>query len=56
MIPQLISIGLMTLGLGAAMAKHGEPKTSNYNVGVQIVSTVINITILYFGGFWDCFL
>ena len=43
---------LMFLGLGIAMAKHGERRTDNYNFWVTLFSTAIVLFILYKGNFF----
>ena len=56
MMPQLTMLGLLFLGLGINLAKHGEPKSEDYNFVLSLITTGISITILYYGGFWDVIL
>lgn len=51
-IPQLIYLALTMLGLGIAMAQHGEPKKGTVNAFHSIIATAILIGLLYWGGFF----
>lgn len=53
MIPQLIYLALTVLGLGLHVAKHGEPKENKYNVLRYLFNSIVTITILYYGHFFD---
>lgn len=51
--PQIIYIGLVTLGLGYSLAKDGQPKTGRHDfVGHGVVASLI-IGLLYWGGFFS---
>ncbi len=50
-IPQFILLALIVLGMGTAAVKHGEPQP-NYNFVATLVSAVIQIAILAWGGFF----
>lgn len=50
--PQLLFLVLTCLGVGISLAKHGEKKEGNYNFYTSLVSAVIYILILYWGGFF----
>lgn len=50
--PQLILLGLMVLATGMHLAKHGEPKPGNWHFGYAVVSDIITISLLYWGGFF----
>lgn len=50
---QIVYLGLMILGIGITLAKHGEPKEGNYNVIVTIISVAIEIAIVAAGGFFS---
>ena len=54
MWPQLIYLGLIILALGLHIGLHGQPQ-KNYNAFTQLVSSIISVGILYWGGFFDCF-
>ena len=49
--PQIIIICLSAMALGITLAKNGEPE-GNYCFGSTLFATVINISILYWGGFF----
>jgi hypothetical protein len=55
MLPQFVMVCLVFIGLGMAIAKHGDPKTGNENFFVTLISTAIGHAILYWGGFYDVF-
>lgn len=50
--PQGIILGLMLLADGMALAKHGEPKESDYNILASLAGTAIMVGLLYWGGFF----
>ncbi len=52
MIPQFIVLGLMCLSLGIEMARHGKPKEGNHSFFIQLTSSAITFSILYWGGFF----
>lgn len=39
---------LQVLGLGIAMAKHGEPRNEKYSFWTTLVASAISFTLLYF--------
>ena len=49
--PQIVLLILYAFGLGVAAVKHGEPR-DNYNFWTTLFATVIEILLLYWGGFW----
>lgn len=51
-VPQIIVIVLYALGIGIAMCKHGEARTDKYNFFTALISTAINIGLLWWGGFF----
>lgn len=53
MIPQLILIFFMMFNIVINTIKHGEDKKQEYNIWTTIIAVIINIIILYCGGFWD---
>ena len=53
MMPQIIYVILTILGMGIVIAKHGSPKEGNYNFLHSLIVTAIQISILYWGGFFD---
>ena len=50
--PQIITICLMNFGLIWALVKDGKPKEGNYSFIETLVGTLINIALLYWGGFF----
>ena len=55
MIPQIIYLVMSLLGLGVIIERHGKPKTGNNNVWMDLLATIIIYSLLYSGGFFDCF-
>lgn len=49
---QIIYIGMIVLGLGISVGKHGQPKEERYNGWVSLIAAAIDITILALGGFF----
>jgi hypothetical protein len=44
---------MLAMSLGIDLAKHGEPKTGNYNFWTGLISLIIQTGILAWGGFWS---
>lgn len=55
MVPQLLYLGLMLLELGIALGKHGEPRTGKHSFFRSTFGFALISTILYYGGFFNCF-
>jgi len=53
MWPQITVIVIITINLSIALLKHGEPRTDNHNFGLTLISALIQIALLYYGGFWS---
>lgn len=51
-LPQLIYLIMLALGLGIAMAKHGEPRPP-HDAGAALIGICIVLTLLYWGGFFS---
>ena len=51
MWPQWTFIFLLTLGLGLALGKHGDPR-SNWSFWATLFNSVITFALLYYGGFF----
>lgn len=49
---QIALTALYLLSLGMHLAKHGEPKTGKYSFWMALVASAIELTLLYFGGFY----
>lgn len=47
---QIIYLGIVLMGVGIAIGKHGESQ-GNYNGWVTLISAAIQITLLALGGF-----
>lgn len=56
MIPQLIVLGIGILSLGLHMGKDGQSTNQKYNWITKIITMIISWGVLYWGGFFDCFL
>ena len=56
MVAAIILLCLMVLGLGIALAKHGQPRKDPYNFWTQLISFIISIVLLYFAHFFDIFI
>jgi hypothetical protein len=52
---QILYLALLALEFGHTIAKHGQPK-GNYNAGLYFLDGLFVLSILYWGGFFDCFL
>jgi len=50
--PQIIWIVLVGIILFWTAYKHGQPKEGKYNFWEQIVSTILTVALLYWGGFF----
>lgn len=53
MIPQIIYLTLWFIGLIMISNKHGKQKTDKHNVFESLFHSLIVMSILYFGGFFD---
>ena len=53
MIPQIIILAFMMISLGAHIARHGEPTDIKYNGIGKLIMIIVNVSILYWGGFFD---
>ena len=52
MIPQLIILVLVCVNFGLALAKHGESRITNQNAWHDLISAIIFIALLWWGGFF----
>lgn len=52
-IPQIIYIVLLALALGLSLAEHGELQVKRENFWTTFVSVLIQLAILYWGGFFS---
>lgn len=51
--PQLIFLFITFIGLGAVSEKHGEKKTGEWNFWKVLLSEIISLSLLYWGGFFN---
>lgn len=51
-IPQIIILAIYLLSLGASLANHGNEKISKTNFGEHLIIVMINLGLLYWGGFF----
>ena len=52
MLPQIILLSLVLIGLLITANLHGKERP-NYNFWLSLISNVITLAILYWGGFFD---
>lgn len=50
---QIVIVVFYAMGLGIGIAEHGKEKKGKNNVIYVIISLIINLTILYKGGFFN---
>lgn len=55
MIPQLIYLSLIFIGLLLNAHMHNKPRKGEYSFWMSFLNAVINLSLLYFGGFFDVF-
>lgn len=51
--PQIILIVFFSLVMGLNLAMHGKPRTGNYNFFGTCIAVAIEVSILYWGGFFN---
>jgi len=52
-IPQIILLGLIVMGLGLNLAKHGEPQKGKHSFWMSLVNSAVIVGLLYWGGFFS---
>ena len=52
-ICQIIMLVLACMSLGVSMARNGHPKTGTHNFGIDLIAWVLQLGLLYFGGFFS---
>jgi len=52
-VSQIILLSIVGLNLLISSYLHGKPKEGNHSVFVSIIGTILHLTLLYFGGFFD---
>ncbi len=50
--PQIVYVSLSLVGLGFAIAKHGQPREP-YNAFGLMIGTALSWTLLWWGGFFQ---
>ena len=53
LICRIIFMAWLALGLGVLLAKHGERKEGYYSFWIGLISSVIQVVLLWGGGFFD---
>ena len=56
MTAQIILLSMYLVSGFLAAYKHAKPKTGKESFWYWIVALVINLSLLYWGGFFDCFI
>lgn len=49
---QIVYVGMMLVSLGINLAKDGEPRDDYYSFGTSFIACVIQIGLLWAGGFF----
>jgi len=52
-IPQILVLLNLMLGLGIALARDGEARSSKHSAVITLCDVVITIAVLYWGGFFS---
>ena len=52
-ICQIIMLALFFISLGVSITQHGQPKTGYHRFGVEFVAWAIQLSLLYFGGYFS---
>lgn len=55
MIPQIIWLALIFMSMGLSWEKHGKVSNKPENAWAALISLCLQILILWWGGFFDCF-
>lgn len=51
-LPQMIYLGLVLMGLGINLARHGEFKGGRYNFWTGLLAVGLQMSLLAWGGFF----
>ena len=54
MTAQIIILALFFIGACLSANSHGKPKTGKESFWVWLISSLITLGLLYWGGFFDC--
>lgn len=55
LIASSIILVLLILSLGISLAKHNEVELKKHNFWVQLFSAIIQLSLFYYAGLFDCF-
>jgi uncharacterized membrane protein YhdT len=53
--PQILYLLLLLYGLCLSAYKDGQPE-GEWNFWLTLIGVILDFSILYWGGFWDCFI
>jgi len=56
MIPQIIFLMILFLRGGISIERHGRERTGKYNFFIDLVSGLVMLSLLFWGGFFDVFI
>lgn len=51
-VPQFIVLAILFMNVGVALVADGKPRTGKHSFMTTLISTIIQIWILYAGGFF----
>lgn len=51
--PEGIFLFLVVLGIVLHLALDGKPRTGTYSFGANLISSILLLALLYWGGFFD---
>lgn len=51
-VPQFIVLAILFINVGVALVADGKPRTGKYSFMTTLIGTIIQIWILYAGGFF----
>lgn len=50
---QIIILALYFMSFGMSIVQHGKPREGRHHFGIEFVGLVIQLSLLYFGGFFS---
>jgi hypothetical protein len=50
--PQIIYLILVGMSVGICTARHGEKRTGEHNIIVDVIAVILQTALLYWGGFF----
>lgn len=51
--PQIIMVSLLALSFGITLANHKKPKIGEDNAWISLIGLIIQIALLWWGGFFN---